>query len=485
MLNLKRKDLLRTQSFIKGSWVGADDGATLTVTNPASGEILAEVASLGAVETRRAIEAAGQAWPDWRATTVLERSKILRRWYELMVEHMDDLAALLTAEQGKPLAEARGEIAYGASYLEWFAEQAKRMNGATIPASADDKRLVVIKQPVGVVAAITPWNFPNAMIARKMAPALAAGCTFVGKPAKETPLSALAMAALAEEAGIPTGVLNIVVGESASDIGGEMTANPLVRKLTFTGSTKVGKLLMEQCAGTVKKTTMELGGNAPFIVFDDADLDATVAGAMASKYRVSGQTCVCPNRFLVHEKVYDVFAEKLATAVKAGFRLGNGADENVNLGPLIHEKACRKVQGFVDDAVEKGAKILTGGRVSDKGANFYEPTVLVNCTKGMRLFSEEIFGPIAPLFRFASEEEAIAMANDTEFGLASYFYSRDIGRVWRVAEGLEYGMVGINEGIISNSMAPFGGIKQSGAGREGSVYGLDDYLEIKYMCMGV
>ncbi len=484
MLNLNRANLLRRQSFVNGIWIDADDKATLAVTNPATGEVIAEVASTGVVETRRAIEAASQAWPEWRETPVQERSKILRRWYELMVEHVDDLAALLTAEQGKPLKEAKGEILYGAGYLEWFAEQAKRVNGATIPAPDSDRRLVVIKQPVGVVAAITPWNFPNAMIARKMAPALAAGCTFVGKPAKETPLSALAMAVLAEEAGVPKGVLNIVVGESASDIGGEMTSNPLVRKLTFTGSTKVGKLLMEQCAGTVKKTTLELGGNAPFIVFEDADLDAAVAGAMASKFRVSGQTCVCPNRFLVQDTVYDAFADKLTAAVKTGFTLGNGADEGVNLGPLIHDKACRKVQGFVEDAVEKGAEVLTGARVSDKGSNFYEPTVLTHCHKDMRLFREEIFGPIAPLFKFTSEEEAVAMANDTEFGLASYFYSRDIGRAWRVAERLEYGMVGINQGMISNPMAPFGGIKESGAGREGSVFGLDDYLEIKYLCMG-
>lgn len=484
MLNLKRADLLRTQSYLDGEWVDADDKATFSVDNPANGETLADVASLGAKETRRAIEAANRAWFDWRSTTAIERSKILRRWYDLMVEHADDLAALLTAEQGKPLSEARGEIMYGASFVEWFAEQAKRVNGDTIPGPGNDRRIVVIKQPVGVVASITPWNFPNAMIARKVAPALASGCTFVGKPAKETPLSALAMVVLAEEAGVPNGVLNMVVGESASDIGQEMTSNPLVRKLTFTGSTVVGKLLMEQCAGTVKKTTMELGGNAPFIVFDDADIDAAVEGAMASKYRVSGQTCVCANRFLVQENIHDSFAEKLAAAVKAKYTLGDGADETVNLGPLIHEKACHNVHGYVEDALEKGAKLLTGGRVSDKGPTFYEPTVLTNGDRSMRLFKEEIFGPVAPLFKFRTETEAIAMANATEYGLAAYFYSRDIGRIWRVAEALEYGMVGINEGLISNAMAPFGGVKESGTGREGSVYGMDDYLEIKYMCMG-
>jgi succinate-semialdehyde dehydrogenase/glutarate-semialdehyde dehydrogenase len=484
MLKLTRQDLLRTQSYIDGAWVDADDKATLAVDNPANGERVADVASVGATETRRAIEAAHKAWPSWRATSALERSRILRRWYDLMVQHADDLAALLTAEQGKPLAESRGEIMYGASFIEWFAEQAKRINGDTIPAPGNDKRIVVTKQPVGVVASITPWNFPNAMIARKVGPALATGCTFVGKPASETPLSALAMAVLGEEAGIPKGVLNLVVGENAREIGEEMTSNPLVRKLTFTGSTAVGKQLMEQCAGTVKKTTMELGGNAPFIVFDDADLDAAVEGAMASKYRVSGQTCVCANRFLVHESIYDTFAERLTEAVQKKYRLGDGADENTNLGPLIHEKACKKVQEMVEDAVQKGAKALTGGKVASLGKNYYEPTVLVQATRDMRLFKEEIFGPVAPLFKFSTEEEAIAMANDTEYGLAAYFYSRDIGRVWRVSEGLEYGIVGINEGLISNAMAPFGGMKESGTGREGSEYGVDDYLEIKYLCMG-
>mgnify|MGYP006188735965 CR=1 FL=1 len=484
MLNLKRANLLRTQSYINGKWVDADSKASFAVMNPANGETVAEMANLGGTETRRAIEAANAAWPAWRATTALERAKLLRRWYDLMVEHVGDLAAILTAEQGKPLSEARGEVLYGASYVEWFAEEAKRINGDTIPAPSDDKRLIVIKQPVGVVASITPWNFPNAMIARKMAPALAAGCTFVGKPASETPLSALAIVALAEEAGIPAGVLNLVVGEKSSEIGREMTSNPLVRKLTFTGSTAVGKQLMEQCASTVKKTTMELGGNAPFIIFDDADLDAAVAGAIASKYRVSGQTCVCANRFLVHEKIHDAFAEKLAAAVKQQFTLGNGADNGVTMGPLIHEKACKKVQAIVEDALKKGAKLLVGGQVSKLGSNFYEPTVLINANKNMRLFSEEIFGPVAALFKFSSDEEAVAMANDTEYGLAAYFYSRDIGRVWRVSEALEYGIVGVNEGLISNAMAPFGGVKESGIGREGSKYGIDDYLEIKYICMG-
>jgi succinate-semialdehyde dehydrogenase/glutarate-semialdehyde dehydrogenase len=484
MLKLKRSDLMRSQSFIGGEWVGADDKGAFPVENPANGELLAEVADVGAKETRRAIDAASQAWPEWRSKTALERSQLLRSWHDLMVEHVDDLAALLTAEQGKPLREARGEVLYGASYVEWFAEQAKRVNGDVIPAPANDRRVVVIKQPVGVVASITPWNFPNAMIARKLAPALAAGCTFVGKPAAETPLSALAMAVLAEEAGIPGGVINLVTGINAREIGQEMTDNPLVRKLTFTGSTAVGKQLMEQCAGTVKKVTMELGGNAPFLVFDDADLDAAVKGALATKYRVSGQTCICANRFLVHEAVHDLFAEKLAEAVKTRYVLGNGSQEGVNLGPLIHEKACRNVHSLVQDAVNKGAKAVTGGRISDKGINFYEPTVLVNASPDMRLFDEEIFGPVAPIYKFGSEDEAVALANDTTYGLAAYFYSRDIGRVWRVAERLEYGMVGINEALISNAMAPFGGVKESGIGREGSHYGMDDYLEIKYLCMG-
>ena len=419
---------------------------------------------------------------EWRRQSAKERAAVLRRWFDLMMESQDDLAQILTAEQGKPLAEARGEVAYGASYIEWFAEEAKRIYGDTIPAPGEDKRVVVIRQPVGVVACITPWNFPNAMLTRKIAPALAAGCTVVCKPANATPLSAFAFAELAERAGIPAGVINIVAGRT-SEIGGELTSNPIVRKLTFTGSTPVGKKLMADCAGTVKRTSMELGGNAPFIVFDDADIDAAIEGALASKYRNAGQTCVCANRFLVQDGIYDEFAAKLAKAT-ASFTLGDGAEEGVTMGPLINEAAANDVLAFVEDAVAKGASVVTGGVRSDLGSCFIEPTVLTNVSKDMRVFSEEIFGPVAPLFRFSSEEEAIAMANDTEFGLACYFYSRDVGRVWRVGEGLEYGIVGINEGIISNEMAPFGGVKESGQGREGSKYGLDDYLEIKYMCMG-
>ncbi len=483
MFNLKNPALLRTQSYINGEWLDADDGATVDVLNPANGEVIATIASLGADETRRAIEAANAAWPQWRSTSAKERANILRKWYNLVVDNIEDLTLLLTLEQGKPLFESRGEIAYGANYIEWFAEEAKRIYGDVIPAPSGDKRIVVIKQPVGVVASITPWNFPNAMITRKAAPALAAGCTFVGKPATETPLSALALAVLAEEAGIPAGVFNMVAGKSSRAIGGEMTSNPLVRKLTFTGSTPVGKLLMEQCAGTVKKTSMELGGNAPFIVFDDADLDAAVQGALASKYRNAGQTCVCANRLLVQEGVYDAFAEKLAEAV-GEFKMGHGDDVNTTMGPLINAKAVNDVHNLVEDAVGKGAQVVTGAKPSALGACFYEPTILTNVDTSMNLFREEIFGPVAPLFKFKTEEEAIAIANDTEFGLASYFYARDMGRIWRVGEGLEYGIVGINEGIISNEMAPFGGVKESGSGREGSKYGIDDYVEIKYMCMG-
>jgi succinate-semialdehyde dehydrogenase/glutarate-semialdehyde dehydrogenase len=439
-MQISDQDLLRTQAYIDGKWVNGDDGGTFAVANPATGETIADVASCGSAETRRAIEAAGKAMPAWRRRSVKDRAGILRRWFDLMMAAQDDLAQILTAEQGKPLAEARGEIAYGASYIEWFAEEAKRVYGDTIPAPADDKRIVVIKQPVGVVACITPWNFPNAMLTRKIAPALAAGCTVVCKPANATPLSALAFAELAERAGVPAGVINIVAGRT-SEIGAEMTSSPIVRKLTFTGSTPVGKKLMAECAGTVKRTSMELGGNAPFIVFDDADVDAAVQGALASKYRNAGQTCVCANRFLVQEGVYDEFAAKLAEAT-GSFTLGDGAAEGVNMGPLINEGAANDVLDFIEDAVAKGASVV------------------------------------------GTEEEGIAMANDTEFGLACYFYSRDVGRIWRVGEGLEYGIVGINEGIISNEMAPFGGVKESGQGREGSKYGLDDYLEIKYMCMG-
>ena len=474
--------LLRDQAFIDGQWVNADSGETFVVDNPASGATVADVACCGAAETRRAIEAAARAFEHWRHTTVKERAALLRRWFDLMMENQEDLARILTAEQGKPLAEARGEIAYGASYVEWFSEEAKRVYGDTIPQPSNDKRIVCIKQPVGVVACITPWNFPNAMLARKIGPALAAGCTVVCKPANETPLSAYALAELATRAGIPAGVINILCGETV-EIGRELTSNPTVRKLTFTGSTAVGKLLVAQCAGTMKRMSMELGGNAPFIVFDDADLDAAVEGAMICKFRNAGQTCVCANRILIQEGVYDEFAEKFAAAVR-GIKMGNGAEAGVTVGPLISTEAVEKVTSRVTDAVDRGATIELGGGRSDLGERFVEPTILTGVTDDMRVFREEIFGPVAPLMKFSTEEEAIAMANDTEFGLASYFYSRDIGRIWRVSEALEYGIVGINEGIISNEMAPFGGVKESGQGREGSKYGLDDYLEIKYMCLG-
>jgi succinate-semialdehyde dehydrogenase/glutarate-semialdehyde dehydrogenase len=452
------------------------------VLNPANGKSIAEVASCGTAETRRAIEAAGDAWSAWRRKSAKDRAAVLRKWFTLMMEAQEDLAQILTAEQGKPLAEARGEIAYGANYIEWFAEEGKRIYGDTIPAPSDDKRIVVIKQPVGVVACITPWNFPNAMLTRKIAPALAAGCTVVCKPANATPLSAFAFVELAERAGIPPGVINIVAGKT-SEIGDELTSNAIVRKLTFTGSTPVGKKLTAACAATMKRTSMELGGNAPFIVFDDADLEAAVKGAIICKFRNAGQTCVCANRILVQEGVYDEFTERLMAAA-ADLKLGDGADEGVTIGPLINEGAANDVLEFIEDARGKGARVAAGGGRSDLGACFVEPTILTNVSEDMRVFREEIFGPVAPLFKFRNEEEAIALANDTPFGLASYFYSRDIGRIWRVAEGLEYGIVGINEGIISNEMAPFGGVKESGQGREGSKYGLDDYLEIKYMCMG-
>ena len=482
-MKLKNPDLLKNQAYINGQWCDADNGKSLKVMNPANGEVVSTIPDMGAAETRRAIEAAEAALPAWRAKTAKERANILRQWFNLIMENQDDLAAILTAEQGKTLAEAAGEIAYGANYMEWFAEEAKRIYGDIIAPPSQDKRIMVIKQPVGVVASITPWNFPNAMIARKVAPALAAGCTFVSKPAKETPLSAFAMAVLGEQAGIPAGVFSVVCGSSSSAIGGEMTSNPIVKKLTFTGSTGVGKTLLEQCAGTVKKTSMELGGNAPFIVFDDADLDAAVAGAMASKYRNAGQTCVCTNRMLVQEGIKDAFAEKLAEEVRK-FNLGNGADDGITMGPLVNAQAVQDVDTLVQDALQKGAVAVTGGKTSELGGCYYEPTVLSGATPDMRLFKEEIFGPVAPLFTFKTEEEAIQMANDTEFGLAAYFYTKDIGRIWRVGEALEYGIVGINEGIISNEMAPFGGVKESGSGREGSKYGIDDYVEIKYMCLG-
>jgi len=481
-MQISDRSLLKTRAYVNGEWIDADNGERLPVLNPATGETIAEISKCGTSETRRAIEAAHVAFLGWRKTTASERASILRKWFELIMAAQEDLAQIMTAEQGKPLAESRGEVAYGAGYVEWFAEEAKRIYGDTIPAPAQDKRIVVIKQPVGVVACITPWNFPNAMLARKMAPALAAGCTVVCKPANETPLSALAMAELAERAGVPKGVINIVGGVTR-EIGAELTSNPIVRKLTFTGSTEVGKLLVEQCAATMKRTSMELGGNAPFIVFDDADLDEAVRGAIICKFRNAGQTCVCANRILVQDSVYDEFAAKLMGAI-AGLKLGNGSEEGVNLGPLINVGAANDVLNFVEDAVAKGATVDAGGKRSDLGACFVEPTVLTNVSADMRVFREEIFGPVAPLFRFETEEEAIAIANDTQFGLASYFYARDVGRIWRVAEGLEYGIVGINEGIISNPAAPFGGVKESGQGREGSKYGLDDYLEIKYMCIG-
>jgi succinate-semialdehyde dehydrogenase/glutarate-semialdehyde dehydrogenase len=481
-MQISDQSLLKTKAYINGQWVDSDDRSTFSVANPATGESIADVASCGTAETRRAIEAAEAAMTGWRKRSAKERAAILRKWFTLMMDAQDDLAQILTAEQGKPLAEARGEVAYGASYIEWFSEEAKRIYGDTIPAPSNDKRIVVIKQPVGVVACITPWNFPNAMLTRKIAPALAAGCTVVCKPANQTPLSAFAFVELAERAGVPPGVINIVAGRTA-EIGKEMTSNPIVRKLTFTGSTPVGKKLMAACSETVKRTSMELGGNAPFIVFDDADLDEAVRGAIICKYRNAGQTCVCANRILVQEGVYDEFAEKLKAATLS-LKLGDGSAEGVTMGPLISEGAANDVLEFINDAVAKGAHVVAGGSRSDLGSCFVEPTILTNVNEGMRVFSEEIFGPVAPLFKFKTEEEAVAMANDTEFGLACYFYSRDVGRIWRVGEGLEYGIVGINEGIISNEMAPFGGVKESGQGREGSKYGLDDYLEIKYMCMG-
>jgi len=481
-IQLSDPALLKTRAYIDGQWRDSDNGETFEVSNPATGEVIATCASCGTAETRDAIEAAQKAMLSWRQLTAKDRAARLRKWFNLMMDSQEDLAQILTAEQGKPLAEAMGEIAYGANYIEWFSEEAKRIYGDIIPEPSKDKRIVVVKQPVGVVACITPWNFPNAMLTRKIAPALAAGCTVVCKPANATPLSAFAFVELAERAGIPAGVINIVAGRT-SEIGSEMTSNPIVRKLTFTGSTPVGKKLMADCAATVKRTSMELGGNAPFIVFDDADLDSAVAGAIICKFRNAGQTCVCANRILVQDGVFDEFAEKFKAAA-AGLRLGNGATEGVTMGPLINEGAANDVMTIIEDAVATGATAVAGGSRSDLGACFIEPTILTGVTDKMRVFREEIFGPVAPLFRFKTEEEAIAMANDTEFGLACYFYSRDIGRIWRVGEGLEYGIVGINEGIISNEMAPFGGVKESGQGREGSKYGLDDYLEIKYMCMG-
>ncbi len=483
-MQLRDPKLLRDQAYIDGAWFGA--ATSFPVADPASGEVLAQVPELGAAETRRAIEAADAAWPAWRALTARRRAMVLRDWFELILANADDLALLMTREQGKPLAEAKGEIIYGASFVEWFAEEGKRIYGDVIPSPAADRRLVVLKQPIGVCAAITPWNFPNAMITRKVAPALAAGCTVVIKPAEQTPLSALALAELAQRAGFPPGVFNVVTGSAAAApvIGAELTANPIVRKLSFTGSTEVGRLLMAQCAPTIKKVSLELGGNAPFIVFDDADLDAAVEGAMTSKYRNAGQTCVCANRLLVQDGIYDAFAERLAERVRA-LKVGAGVEQGINQGPLIDAAALAKVEALVADAVARGARVLTGGKRHERGGTFYQPTVLADVNTGMRCAREEIFGPVAPLFRFKDEAAAIALANATEYGLAGYFYARDIGRVWRVAEALEYGIVGVNTGVISNEVAPFGGVKQSGIGREGSRYGIEDYLEIKYVCVAV
>ncbi len=479
---LKDAKLFRQQCYLDGAWCAADDGRSFPVTDPASGQVLGSVPLMGAAETRRAIEAARLAQPAWRARTAGERARILRRWFELMLEHQEDLALLMTREQGKPLAESRGEIAYAASFIEWFAEEGKRVYGDVIPAAQADKRIVVTREPIGVCAAITPWNFPSAMITRKAGPALAAGCAMVVKPAEQTPFSALALAELAERAGVPRGVFSVLTGD-APTIGGEMTANPTVRKLTFTGSTEVGIKLMAQCAPTVKKLSLELGGNAPFIVFDDADLDAAVEGAIMSKYRNAGQTCVCANRLLVQDGVYDAFAEKLGRAV-AKLKVGSGLEAGVTQGPLIDEAAILKVEELLADAVARGARIVCGGKRHGLGGTYFEPTIVADVTPKMRIAREEIFGPVAPLYRFKTEAEAIALANDTEYGLAAYFYAGNVARVWRVSEALEYGIVGINTGIISTEVAPFGGMKSSGIGREGSKYGIEEFLEIKYLCMG-
>lgn len=482
-LRLNDPGLLRDKAFVDGQWCAAAGGGRFPVDNPADGSVIGHVADLGRSETQAAIAAAARAFPSWRAKTAKERAAVLRAWYELIIANQEDLARLMTAEQGKSLTESRGEVVYGAAFVEWFAEEGKRVYGDVIPPNAGGRRIFVLKEPIGVTAAITPWNFPIAMITRKVAPAIAAGCTSVIKPAKLTPLSALALAVLAERAGIPRGVLNIVTSSRASEIGEELCTNPLVRKVSVTGSTEIGKLVMKLCAGTVKKVSLELGGNAPFIVFDDADLDAAVQGALASKYRNSGQTCVCANRLLVQDGVYDAFAGKLADAVRS-LKVGPGAEPGVQQGPLINEAAVKKCEEHIADAIDKGARVVVGGGRHALGGTFFEPTVLADVNPQMKVAREETFGPVAPLFRFSTEEQAIAMANDTEFGLASYFYTRDVGRTWRVAEGLEYGIVGVNEGIISTEVAPFGGIKESGIGREGSKYGIEDYCEIKYVCMG-
>ena len=479
---LNDPSLLRTQAYIGGRWSGADSGSVTTISNPATGKQIVFVPNVGAAETRRAIEAAKAALPAWRQRSAKDRAQVLRRWFDLMIANQDDLALILTSEQGKPLPEAKGEVLYGASFVEWFSEEAKRVYGETIPANTTDKRIHVLREPVGVCAAITPWNFPIAMVTRKVSPALAAGCTVVLKPAPQTPLSALALAVLAERAGVPAGVLNVVTGDAVA-IGGELTSNKAVRKLSFTGSTRTGKLLMQQCAATVKKVSMELGGNAPFVVFEDADIDAAIAGLLASKYRASGQTCVCANRVLVQDSIYDTFAETLAKKV-AALVVGDGQEQGVDQGPLIDENAVAKVEAHIADALAKGATVITGGKRHGLGRTFFEPTVIAGALPTMLLAREETFGPVAPLFRFHIEAEAIEMANDTEFGLAAYFYTRDAGRVVRVSEALEYGIVGVNTGIISTEVAPFGGIKESGVGREGSRHGIEEYLEMKYVCQG-
>jgi succinate-semialdehyde dehydrogenase/glutarate-semialdehyde dehydrogenase len=485
-IKLNNPDLLRSQSYLNGQWVDAKDGGVFAVDNPATGEHIAHVANLGADHAHVAIDAAQAAFPAWRARTAKERSAILRKWFDLIIANTDDLARIMTVEQGKPFAEAKGEIAYGASFVEWFAEQAKRVMGDTISAPIATNRMLVLREPIGVCAAITPWNFPTAMITRKVAPALAAGCTIVLKPAEQTPLSALALAVLAEQAGIPAGVLNIITGDSDQSIAiGKVLCNsPTVRKLTFTGSTPVGRILMQQSAPTLKKLSLELGGHAPFIVFEDADIDAAIEGAMVSKYRNAGQTCVCTNRFYVHAKVYESFAEKLAARVSGTLSVGEGFEDKVTTGPLIDDAAVAKVEEHVQDAVAKGAKILCGGAKHARGGRFYQPTVITQVSEDMLCMREETFGPLAPIVKFTDEAEVIRLANNTDYGLASYFYSRDIGRIFRVAEALEYGMVGVNTGLISNEMAPFGGVKQSGLGREGSVYGMDDFMEMKYVCLG-
>jgi len=480
-MKLKNPSLFRQQCYIAGEWLDADNGKTIEIFNPASRELIGTVPQMGADETRKAIQAANDAWPAWRAKTAAERSEILEKWFSLIMNNQEDLATIMTTEQGKSLTEATGEVAYGASFIKWFAEECKRIYGDTIPSKNPDQRIVITHEPVGICAAITPWNFPNAMITRKAAPALGCGCPMIVKPAELTPYSALALAVLGEQAGIPAGIFSVITGV-AKEVGAEMTSNPIVRKLTFTGSTAVGKLLMRQCSDTLKKLSLELGGNAPFIVFEDADIDAAVDGLMISKYRNSGQTCVCTNRTLVHENVYDEFSKKLAKKV-AELKVGDGFDEGINQGPLINMAAVEKVEEHIKDAVSKGAKVLVGGQRHKLGYTFFQPTLLADVTTDMKVTYEETFGPVAPLFSFSTEKQAIQMANDTEFGLAAYFFTRDMGRIWRVSEALEYGMVGVNSGLISTEVAPFGGVKESGLGREGSKYGIHEYLETKYICM--